>query len=150
MAGDSAHIALASLCFSNARVSTFSWTPGFDVAGAEQAVPIRITITATDAHDGEASASVVLVVLNTNREPTIEAISTQTVTEGQVFEFDVPASDPDGDPLRLRVDPLPDDAGVDGLTFVWPTKQADVGEHEFQLVLHPREREPRVWEVAGG
>ncbi|HDS74316.1 MAG TPA: hypothetical protein ENN56_02145, partial [Firmicutes bacterium] len=117
----------------------FSWTPGYDVAGAGQSTAFTVTFTATDEFSAQTVETLQLIVLNTNREPSIEPIEPVTVTEGKQLVIPVDASDPDGDPLMLHVEPMPATATTDGLVFTWKTTQADVGEHVLMFSVWDRE-----------
>ena len=84
------------------------WTPGFDQAGLYQ-----IDFTVTDDGDGTGSsttdtASVFINVRDANGTPQVGQIANQAVDVGQTLQFDVSATDPDGDPLVLEAVGLPD------------------------------------------
>lgn len=104
---------------------TFNWTPGYDQSG-------RYTITLT-VKDGEFSVDqpVDLTVNHVNREPSIEAISTQTTDENKEVLIQLNVSDPDQedtDNVTTTVSNLPEGAVFDAAanTIRWtPTyKQA--------------------------
>jgi phosphodiesterase/alkaline phosphatase D-like protein len=117
----------------------FSWTPGFGVTGAEQTASYDVTFTAVDENQDESSKSLRIVVVNTNRAPSIEPTTPVVVNEGDEVLITANASDPDGDVLRLRVSPQPLGAKIDGLTFLWKPTQEDVGVHVFTFTVWDRQ-----------
>ncbi len=74
----------------------FSWTPGYDHAGA-----YGVSFVARDSQGLAASLDVPIVVNNVNRPPSIAPIAPQTVAEETPLTFTVQASDPDGDTLTF-------------------------------------------------
>jgi hypothetical protein len=71
-----------------------------------------------------------------NDFPVLNGPPLQRVAAGTTYRFDVPAGDPDGDPLTFRLDRGPAGMAVDGLGRVtWPTTLADVGNHEVVLTI---------------
>jgi hypothetical protein len=116
-------------------------TPGYDVV-VRPAVQKEITIT-LQVSDGEVTIDALpisLTVQNTNRAPVLTEIPAQTVTEGKTLALVVDATDPDGDPLYLKVSPKPEGAAVVELdrSFTWPTKQIDVGVHNLTFSVWDR------------
>jgi hypothetical protein len=109
---------------------TFSWTPGFDAAGA-----YSITLSAQSACRsgpvsepvcGTGSAVTAITIRNVDRPPTIAAPAAQTIDEGATLTFPVLASDPDGDAIvSLGAGLLPPgatfavSAGNTSGTFTW-------------------------------
>lgn len=68
-----------------------------------------------------------IIVKKTNRPPIIAEIPDKTVKEGQLLEVSVSATDPDGDPITLTANNLPDGAVFEdngdgtGVLFWTPT-----------------------------
>jgi hypothetical protein len=98
---------------------TFSWTAGYDAAGA-----YHLVVT---AESGSAStATVFLAVGNVDRGPEVAAPSPVQALENAPLDVLVLATDPDGDPIRsLTSGPLPQgaafvaDPGNASGHFVW-------------------------------
>lgn len=70
--------------------------------------------------------------LNTNHPPVLESIGNQSVNEGQLLEFTVNASDPDGDNLIYAVENLPAGATFNPTThvFSWTPNFNQAGNFE--------------------
>lgn len=85
--------------------STFRWTPDFTQARAE---PYLARFVATD-QEFSTPLDVAITVLDThvNQPPVLTPIDDRTVREGDLLQFAIQASDPDGDVLAVTVDPLP-------------------------------------------
>ncbi len=66
-----------------------------------------------------------------NRQPTLDPIAPVTVIVGQTLTLPITARDPDGDPIRVSVSPLPLTASmetIDGIVhFVWAPLVSDTG-----------------------
>ena len=83
---------------------TFSWTAGYDAAGA-----YHLVITAVSGHTS--TATVLLSVGDVDRGPNVTAPSPLSALENTALDVLVEASDPDGDPIRsLTSGPLPEGA----------------------------------------
>ncbi len=112
----------------NSSTQTFSWTPGFDQAGS-----YSVSFTVTD--DGFPSMFdvefITILVLEGNRPPVLDPIGNQMVTEGELLEFRVTGSDPDGDNLTFSASNLPSGASFDPETqvFNWQTQIGDAGTY---------------------
>jgi hypothetical protein len=92
----------------DAGTRTFTWTPGFDQAGA-----YPVTFAATDGVliDSEA---ITITVANTNRAPSVTNPGDQTSAEGQSVSVAVAASDADGDALTYSATGLPAGLSISG------------------------------------
>jgi len=103
----------------NPQTATFTWTPGYDAAGAYT----NVTFTAADNGNPPLSASeqVTLTVTNSNRAPVLGTLAGQSVAEGATLSYTVPASDPDNDPLTYGASGLPAGANFDPQagTLIW-------------------------------
>ncbi|HYQ89713.1 MAG TPA: Ig-like domain-containing protein [Candidatus Binatia bacterium] len=75
---------------------TLTGTPGFNDAGT-----YTIQWTASDNHGLSTSRSTTLVIANTNRPPTLNAIANMTVSDGATKDQAISGSDPDGDALTF-------------------------------------------------
>ena len=82
-----------------------------------------VTIIVLDADDPEP-----------NQAPTLDPIGNKSGVEGELLMFNVTATDPDGDPLTLSAEGLPDGAAFDEVEdgsglFSWTPNVDDVGNH---------------------
>ncbi len=82
--------------------NNFSWTPGYTDAGIDPVVTFKVSDSALD--DSEA---VTITVTNTNRIPSFNATTTQSVAEGSVLTYTVSATDPDGGTLTYSLSGQP-------------------------------------------
>ncbi len=73
---------------------TFSWAPSFDQAGTY--ANVRVEVSDGTLADSE---EIAITVSNANGPPLLNAIGNRSVDEGQLLEFTVSATDPDGDTL---------------------------------------------------
>jgi len=76
---------------------TFTWIPTFAQAGT-----YSTTFTVSDGKGGVANETIIIIVNNVNRNPTINSylpISDITIAENSSQAFSITASDPDGDML---------------------------------------------------
>jgi len=78
------------------------WTPDFGQGGAWN-VTVRVTDTAGRSTD----QSFVVTVGNLNRPPVITSGAVTTVTAGQLYSYQVAATDPDGDQLSYALTTAP-------------------------------------------
>ncbi len=81
----------------DAQSGVFTWTPGFDDAGAH-----AMTLFADDGA-ATATRAVTVDVQNTDRPPVITVPGAQSVNEGATLSFAVSAGDPDGDAVTLTL-----------------------------------------------
>lgn len=76
-----------------------SWTPGYAQAGDH-----GVTVNVTDGLGGSAIQSWTISVANTNRAPVWSPVpSDQAIDEDGSLNYDVDATDPDGDPITYSV-----------------------------------------------
>ena len=71
----------------------------------------NVRVQADDGKGGKTQSAAITITVNEpqtgNRAPVVENIPNQTVTRGQSIEFDVRASDADGDPVTFALDSAP-------------------------------------------
>ena len=117
---------------------TFDWTPGFEDAGL-----YFMTITAEDEAGLGIEKKVTIEVTNVDRAPEFgplidgdgNAINSDTVTvdENQLLEFDVSASDPDGDKIQYQISSsypvIEDKFNTETQFFHWKPGYFDSGNH---------------------
>jgi DNA-binding beta-propeller fold protein YncE len=101
----------AGATFSDA---TFTWTPGFDQTGTYPDIQFIVTDgTATD------SENITITVSDFNNPPVLAAIGNKDIDEGQLLQFTISATDPDGDQLSYTAKNLPAGATFSDATFTW-------------------------------
>ncbi|HTM07865.1 MAG TPA: Ig-like domain-containing protein [Verrucomicrobiae bacterium] len=100
----------ASLTDNHNGTATFAWTPSFSQAGNYPNV--TVTVTDNGSPPLAASGQFTITVGNINRPPVLAAIGNITMNEGQVLQFTLSATDPDGDGLSFTAANLPTGAGV--------------------------------------
>ncbi len=122
----------ASVTDNHNGTAAFSWTPGFNQAGNY----LNVTVTATDngSPPQNASAQFTITVGNVNRPPVLGVIGNKTASEGQLLQFIVTATDPDGDALSFAGSNLPTGASLtdnnDGTaTFSWTPALGQTGNY---------------------
>ncbi len=99
---------------------TFAWTPNFSAAGSS---PYSVTFVASDGTLSDSKLSSITVT-NVNRAPVVAAVGNKTAVVGQLLQFTVNASDPDGTIPTLSATSVPGGAnfvnnGNGTGTFSW-------------------------------
>ncbi|MDP8240252.1 MAG: Ig-like domain-containing protein, partial [Candidatus Hatepunaea meridiana] len=122
---------------------TFTWTPTYNDAGE---YPVTFTIS-----DGafEVDAEIAITVVHVNRTPVWDDTpGSVSINENEQLEFNVEASDPDGDDMMIAYssERLPDGAeftdNADGTgTFTWMTSFNDEGNYTATFTLSDDEFE---------
>jgi hypothetical protein len=113
----------------NASARTFSWTPTSSQAGTYPSVHFQVS-------DGSLTASeditiMVSAISPVDQAPSVNAIGNRSVTVGQLLQFDVSATDPNGDKLSYSASNLPSGATFDPSTrtFSWTPTSGQVGTY---------------------
>jgi len=110
--------------------ATFNWTPDFVQAGNFPSVLFIVT------DDGTSSASdqeaITITVGDVNRPPVLNQTGDRTVAEGELLEFTLTATDPDGDNMSYVIGNMPTgavftDNGDGTATFSWTPDFAQAG-----------------------
>jgi hypothetical protein len=118
----------------DAETQTFSWTTDSSDAGN-----YLVTFTVTD--DGSPpltdSETVPITVGDVNQPPVMGTIGNRAVSERELLEFRVTASDADGDSLFFDAGDLPAGAAFDPAThvFSWQPTYEDQGNHYITFTL---------------
>jgi hypothetical protein len=120
----------ASLVDNNNGTAALSWMPTYSQAGNYQ----NVTVTVTDngiPPDSDLEAFTITVG-NVNRPPVLGAIGNRTATQGQLLQFTITATDPDGDGLSFAAGTPPPGASLfdnqDGTaTFSWTPTTSQSG-----------------------
>ena len=115
---------------------TFTWTPTYDQGGN---YVVSFTVTDNGSPPASASETITITVSNVNRPPVLSPIGDKTVNEGQLLEFTITATDPDGDTLTYSADNLPPGADFDPATqkFSWTPGYDQAGNYqhvEFEVM----------------
>ena len=116
----------SSMIINNGGLITY--TPSYSEAGNSYPVNVRVL----DAMGSSATQSFNLEIINTNRPPSLNPISDQSVMAGDNLVVSISSSDPDGDSLSITSTNLPGSASLvdngDGTaTINWQTLNSDVG-----------------------
>ncbi len=112
----------------DAATGLVSWTPTFDQAGSH-----AVTVRVTDSGGLSDDQSFVVAVANVDRAPAITSVAPTDATEGQLYRYDVEASDPDaGDSLTFSLDTAPAGMVIDGVTGIveWTPGNGQAGNHD--------------------
>ncbi len=135
----------SSLVKVNNSLATFSWTPGFQAAVNNQATDYSATFSVNDTvnlcsagncSNSSASQAVVITVSNLNRPPVLGQIGNKTVKVGELLQFTVNGSDPDGDVLGFSTQTsLPSGASFNPSTRVFSWTPQSVGSFPIVFVV---------------
>jgi hypothetical protein len=113
----------------NATTRVFSWTPGYGQSGSYTVVLFTVTDNGTPAQND--SEIITIAVANVNRPPVLDPIENKSVSEGQLLQFTVSASDPDSDTLTYSASNLPTGATFNASTktFSWTPGYSQSGTY---------------------
>jgi hypothetical protein len=105
-----------------------------------------IAVKAIDNHGAQSNTlyrtfTLTSPIPNSNRPPMFEPISNKTVKVGELLEFSVSATDPDGDDLTYSAEDLPQGASFTNQTFSWTPTSEQVGEHPVTFTVSDGEKE---------
>jgi hypothetical protein len=108
---------------------TFTWTPGYDVAGSYENV--QFTVMDNGSPSESDAEAITITVKNANRPPVLNAIGNKSIAEGATLTFVVSATDPDGDVLTYSASNLPTGAMFDAATqtFTWTPASGATGNY---------------------
>jgi hypothetical protein len=110
---------------------TFTWTPGYDQAGA-----YNLTFLASDGGTAQDSETITITVNNTDRAVTLDAIGNKSVNEAAPLTVAVNATDPDGDSITYSADPLPTGATFASQTFAWTPTYDQAGTYSITFAAN--------------
>ncbi|NOQ41521.1 MAG: hypothetical protein GQ563_03350, partial [Desulfuromusa sp.] len=85
-------------------VRSFSWIPDYDESENTRVYPVTFTVSDGVAGDSEI---VTINVTHVNRAPVLEPIGTKTITEGDIYNLVINATDPDNNLLTYSATNLP-------------------------------------------
>jgi M6 family metalloprotease-like protein/uncharacterized repeat protein (TIGR01451 family) len=108
----------------DASLRKFSWTLNYDQAGTYSNVHFEVS-------DGVLvdSEDITITVNNVNRPPVLNPIGDKTINEGQLLEFTISATDPDGDSLTYSATGLPSGASFSAQKFSWTPNFTQAGSY---------------------
>ena len=86
----------------NSSTGLIQWVPTVSQIG-----PHRVTQTVEDPAGNVSGQSFVVAVQAANRDPVISSAAILATTAGEVYRYEVQATDPDGNPLHYRLDAAP-------------------------------------------
>ncbi|XEC96036.1 LamG-like jellyroll fold domain-containing protein [Paenibacillus tarimensis] len=112
----------------DAASGMFEWMPGREQGGVHV-----VTFTATS---GDLSSSKTIRI-TVKGQPVFEPVTTVELTAKQPFQYELPVSDPAGEPLVYSASELPEGAefnASEGL-FSWTPEQADYGSHSVTFTV---------------
>ncbi|MEA2062909.1 MAG: putative Ig domain-containing protein, partial [Gemmatimonadota bacterium] len=111
----------------------FSWTPGLDSYKLYQ-----FLLVARDAKGARSSKKVILLVEQANRAPAFILPSALVQgKQGASLDFTLDARDPDGDPVKITAENLPEGAKFLGSVLRWP--EPVPGEYTITFVVTDQE-----------
>lgn len=111
----------------NASSGLVTWTPAVGQAGKHV-----VTLIATDAGGASAIESFEFDVLAQNKVPVINSTARAELAAGELFRYDVLATDPDVDLLRYQLSQAPSGAEIDAFGRIrWETDVPLIGSHDF-------------------
>ena len=116
----------------NATTRTFTWTPDWGQVGE-----YTVTFTVTDSGTPPLSNSktIKITVGHTNRTPILQAIGPKQGSEGQLLEFTLNGSDPDGDDIIYSSEGLPAGATLTGNKFSWTPDYSQAGNYQVTFFV---------------
>lgn len=113
----------------DAKTRTFEWTPAIGQGG--------IYNTTFNAAAGQLSSSKTIKI-KVIGQPVAGTVGSVEGTAGQTLTYQVPVTDPSGEPLVYGADLMPPGAVLNALTgtMSWTPTQADYGDHTVTFTVH--------------
>jgi len=121
----------------------FLWTPDY---GQDGNYFVILTVTDDGISPASDSQEISITVENTNRPPVINPIGNMIVEEGEILEFTITATDPDGDSLTFSAENLPigADFDPDTQTFSWTPEHGQAGTSANVLFMVSDDSNPQL------
>ena len=116
----------------NTSTGEFVWTPRFNQIGSG-----KVTFILRDPGGLEASETITITVTaHDNRPPVLDPIPAQTVRTGENLYVKALYSDPDGDPIKLRISNKPPGARFNRATgeLFWTPKATQAGSGTVTII----------------
>lgn len=108
---------------------SFSWTPGYEQAGA-----YLVTLSVSDGELTD-SETITITVSNVNRAPVLDPIGNKAVGINGSLSFTISGSDPDGDSVAYSVQGLPAGASFTGQSFGWSPVYEQIGSYSVTFLI---------------
>ena len=108
----------------------FSWTPTYQQGGT-----YRVTFSVADQYGGRAEETVTITVGETNREPVLASIGSQSVAEGEGLRVALSATDADGDRLTYSASGEPAGATLSDGVFSWTPTYEQAGMYQVTFTV---------------
>jgi hypothetical protein len=99
----------ASLTDNGDGTAMFGWTPDFGTVGN---FVVAFTVTDDGIPQESTSETITISVGDVNHPPILDPIGNKTAAEGELLEFTISASDPDGHNLSFTASPMPEGASL--------------------------------------
>jgi hypothetical protein len=110
----------------DAATGIIDWVPTNEQVGSN-----TILVQVTDGIEFD-SQTFTITVIDVNDPPTIKTVGDETINEGELFQFIIETSDPDGDPVTLTISNLPPGATVDQQqVFTWTPTFTQAGTYNI-------------------
>ncbi len=115
----------------NAQTGLISWTPQLADLGIQQFV-----ISVSDGVNTAVQSFTVAVSLSPNAQPQIQSNPPATALSGQLYQYQITASDPDGDELTYSLVQSPQGMSVSAAGLLsWSPTNAQAGSHTVQVAV---------------
>jgi len=116
----------------NSDTRIFVWTPNYSQAGVYE-----IVFKVQDSSGARGSATALVQILNVNRPPVFPTPDTHQIVAGNVFQTNIVASDPDGNPLYFSIAGMPPGAAFNTATgvFTWTPVGAQIGRYDIPVTV---------------
>ncbi len=112
----------------NAAIRTFSWTPTSGQVGTYSNVHFEVSDGSLTDYE---NITITVTSTTTNEPPVLNSIGNKSVVAGQLLQFTISATDPNGDNLTYSASNLPQGASFNAAirTFSWTPTTAEVGTY---------------------
>jgi len=110
-----------------------SWLPAMSQIG-----PNNVTLIVEDGRGGVATQMFTISVTAINHSPLITSVPETTAYVNALYQYDVNASDPDGDPLVYSLTTFPSEMAIDGSTGLisWVPTDSQVGLNDVVVEVN--------------
>ncbi|KAA3633681.1 MAG: T9SS C-terminal target domain-containing protein [Calditrichaeota bacterium] len=119
------------------RSAEFNWVPDYIGPYSSDGAPFNLHIWVSDGSES-VETDIPITVLNKNRKPSLDVISSIDAESGDLIQFDINGSDADFDMIQYEIIGLPNGAQfVEGSPAVlnWQTTSADTGNFPITFIV---------------